>query len=238
MNTPTQKTSILVRPIGLAGILLLVLLPGILICRAADFPAPSGRFTFEGKKQIGTATLNDSIITNSSLYVTGEYKWPPAVFRPLVLSYHRFTVVTKIRPDFVNYGATLLVGGTGHRWFIISANKDGKIELSFNNHAFRHPVEGLTITNGQWTTLALAFDLQAKRAVIYANGTRADEIVLPENFDLAVVNDMKWKESDKELTFTDGATGGTFRGLVAGLLTFDSILSPDQVRLLFPTKRR
>jgi len=50
------------------------------------------------------------------------------------------------------------------------------------------------------------------------------------------MNDEKWKEADKVLTFTDCANGGTFRGLVAGLLTFNSVLTSNQVSLLFPNK--
>ena len=212
----------------------LALLLNVMACHAADFPAPSGRFTFDGTRYTGTVTLLDPIITNSSLYLTGEYKWPPAAFRPLIFNYQRFTVAAKLRPEIVSHGVTLLAGGTAHRWFVLNTDKDGRVELSFNNHEFRHAVEGLTVTNGQWTILALTFDLQSKRAVVYANGKRADEIVLPETFNLDIINDLKWRDSDKELTFTDCSGGGTFRGLVAGLLAFDSTLSSNQVRLLFP----
>jgi len=220
----------------LVGYSALVLLLNTLTCRAADFPAPSGRFTFEGKPYIGTATLTNSIITNSVLYFSGKYEWPPEVFRPLALDYRRFTVVAKLRPESISQGITLLVGGIDCRWFVLDADKDGRVELSFNNHAFSHPVEGLTITNGQWITLGLTFDLQSRSVVVYANGKRADGILLPETLDLQIISDAKWKDSDKHLTFTDGANGGTFRGAVAGLLTFNTVLSANQMRLLFPNK--
>lgn len=228
-----QPVSVAMRLVGLVALVLLVSAGP---AYGADFPTPSGKFTFEGKRRVGSATLADATITNGWLYLSGEYKWPPALFWPSALDYQRFTVVAKLRPENTSHGNTLLVGGTGHRWFVISTDNDGRVQVSFNNHEFRHPVESLTITNDRWITLALAFDLKAKRAVLYADGKRADEIVLPDNFDLAVINDAKWRDSDKHLTFTDGANGGTFRGLVAGLLTFDAILSPEQVPRLFPKK--
>jgi hypothetical protein len=217
-----------------------------LICHAADIPAPSGRFTFEGKPYTGTVTLTNTSVTNGSLYLNGHYHYHDqrdgrpfgepytALFRPLAFDYQQFTAVVKLRPEDISHGATLLAGGTGHRWLVLSADKDGRVELSLNNFQFRHPVASLTVTNGQWITLALSFDLQRRRVVIYANGAGADEVQLPKEFVLDVMNDVKWKEPDKVLGFTDYAHGGTFRGLVAGLLTFNSTLAPNQVRPLFP----
>jgi len=219
----------------LAGYSALVLLLNTICCGAANFPAPSGKFTFEGKPYVGTPIITNAVITNNSLFFPGKYNWLPDLFWPLVFNYQQFSIVVKLRPENISY-ATLLVGGTGHRWLVVNTDKDGRVKLSFNNHQFRHAVDSLIITNGQWTTLALTFDLQARKTVVYANGKQAEAIVLPEAFVLDVMNDEKWRESDKVLTFTDGATGGTFRGLVAGLLTFNSVLSPNQVRLLFPNK--
>jgi len=50
------------------------------------------------------------------------------------------------------------------------------------------------------------------------------------------MNDAKWKEYDKVWTSTNYSNSGTFHGLVEGLLTFDAILSDDQVRQLFPKR--
>jgi len=231
----------------LAQMSFLLLLLNASVCHAAGFPAPSGKFTFDGKSYTETATFTNTSITNKSLYLNGEYftgyvgkeaerrgKGYTAVFRPLVFDYRKFTAVVKLCPENISHGATLLVGGTSCRWFVMRAGSDGRIELSFNNFQVRHPVESLTVTNGQWLTLAITFDLQSRRVIIYANGTRADEVVLPEDFALDVMNDAKWKESDKVVTFTDYANGGTFQGFVAGLLTFNSILAPNQMRRLFP----
>lgn len=91
------------------------------------------------------------------------------------------------------------------------------------------------MTNGQWTTLALTVDLQTKAIVTYANGNQVDELLLPKDFVSNVMNDEKWKDHDKVLTFTDFSDGGTFHGLVAGLLTCDAILTGDQVRHLSRT---
>jgi hypothetical protein len=205
---------------------------------AAALPAPTGRFTFEGKPYIGTASTTNTVITNNSLYLNGVYftrfgKPSKADFKPTVFDYRRFTVVVKLQPEN-SCEKTLFAGGTSCRWFVLRTDKRGRAELSFNNLELRHPVEGLAVTNGKWITLALVFDLQSRRAVVYADGRRADEVILPKEFDLAVINDTRWRESDKVLTFTDYSNGNTFEGLVAGIITFDTILSADQVRRLFP----
>lgn len=234
--------------IAAVGLLSLLLAPDVSTASAAGFPVPSGKFTFEGKPYIGTAILTNTSVTNAALFLNGEYstdywgdgkpggKGYTAVFRPSLLHYERFTAVVKLRPEKISAGATLLAGGVSCRWFVLTSDQGGKIELSLNNHAFRHPIPNLTLTNGQWITLALTLDLQAKTIALYANGNRVDELRLPEDFVLDVVNDETWKEHDKVLTFTNYSYGGTFHGLVAGLLTFDAILTGDQVRQLFPKK--
>jgi hypothetical protein len=234
------------RLLGVLGLLSLLSAAGVSTGRAEGFPLLSGKFTFEGKPYVGTATLINTSVTNAALFLNGEYstdywgdgkpggKGYTAVFRPSVFHYERFTAVVKLRPENISVGAILLAGGVSCRWFVLSSDQDGKVELSLNNRRFRHPIHNLTLTNGQWITLALTVDLQAKAIVVYANGTRVDELVLPEGFVLDVMNDEKWKEHDKVLTFTNYSYGGTFHGLVAGLLTFDTILTGDQLRQLFP----
>jgi hypothetical protein len=117
---------------------------------------------------------------------------------------------------------------------VLHADKEGRVELSLNNFKYHHPVEGLTVTNGQRIVLAVTIDLQSGELVIYANGARIDKVLLPTGFVFDVMNDAKWKKSDKVFTFTNYADAGTFEGLVAGLLTFNSVLSDNQIRLLFP----
>jgi hypothetical protein len=130
-------------------------------------------------------------------------------------------------------GTVLLAGGEACRWLVLSSDEGGEVELSLNNHEFCHPIQNLTVTNGQWTTLAMTVDLQAKTIVTYADGNRVDELLLPKDFVLDVMNDETWKESDKVLTFTDYSDGGTIHGYIAELLTFDSILTGEQVGRLF-----
>lgn len=228
------------------GVLSLFPTPGVLDCHAADLPTPSGKFTFEGKPYIGTATLTNTTATNASLFLNGVYffadgKPYTAVFRPTVFHYEGFTAVVKLRPEkevtpkqdwYPAPGNVLLAGGQAHRWLVLRCDRSGKVKLSLNNNNFNyptnHPIKSLTVTNGQWTTLALTVDLQTKTIVTYANGNRVDELLLPKDFVLDVVNDRQWKEADKVLTFTDYSDGGTFHGHVAGLLTFDAILTDDQ----------
>jgi hypothetical protein len=217
------------------GLTLLFLLSNTRFCYGADFPTPSGKFTFEGKNYTGTAILENTLKTNKSLYLNGEYysdKAYTALFAPVSFDYHRFTVVVKLRP--YSLGAPLLVGGRSCRWLGLYSITNGSVELSFNNFEFRHSVEKLTITNGQWITLAVSVNLPSKKVVVYANGTPVDEVTLPRDFALDVTNDEKWKESDKHLTFTDYSHGEAYRGLVGGLLVFNSVLSDEQVRRLFP----
>jgi hypothetical protein len=216
----------------------LLLLPIVSNSGAGTLPAPSGKFTFEGNPYIGTASLTNTAVTNNSLHLNGVYfmqfgKPSGAEFRPRVFDYRRFTVVVKLQPED-SREKTLFAGGTASRWFVIRTDKQSRVELSFNNFEFRHPIGSLAVTNGQWITLALVFDLQARRALVYADGRRADEVVLPKDFDFYVIKDATWREPDKVLTFTDYSNGNTFKGLVSGVLIFDTILSADQVRRLFP----
>jgi hypothetical protein len=219
----------------------------ILVCHAQAFPTPAAKFTFEGKPFIGTAILTNTIIQSNALYLNGEYssdywgdekqssKGYTAVFRPAIFHYDKFTVVFKARPeDTSGQKRTLLVGGPSFRWLVLSIRDQNHLELSLNNHAFHHLIENVTITNGEWSVLAVSFDLKARKVIVYFNGARAAQISLPPDFVLEIMNDTEFKEYDKAWTFTNYSYGGTFQGLVAGLLTFDTILSDEQVKRLFP----
>ena len=241
------------RFLSVAGLLFLLSAPGVPACRAADFPFPSGKFTFDGKPNIGTAKLINTSVTNAALFLNGvysvdcaQYRKPSdkgyvAIFRPAVFHYERFTAVVKLRPEsltpienlnpfITSPRTTLLAGGAACRWFVLSSDQDGKVELSLNNGHVSYPIHNLTMTNGQWTTLALTVDLPSKSIAVYANGPRVDELQLAKNFVFDV--DDEWKERDKVLTFTDYSCGETFHGLVAELLIFDTVLTSDQVRPL------
>jgi hypothetical protein len=122
------------------------------------------------------------------------------------------------------------------RWLALTVVETNRLELSLNNHRFRHTVENVAITNGAWITLAASFDQETRRVVVYVNGLRAEEIQLPGDFTLDIMNDEKFREYDKVWTFTNYSYGGTFQGLVAGLLSFNVILSDDQVKQLFSDK--
>jgi hypothetical protein len=247
------------RFLAVAALLFLLSAPGVPACRAGDFPFPSGKFTFDGKRNIGTAKLINTSVTNAALFLNGvysvdcgQYRKPSdkgyvAIFRPSVFNYERFTTVVKLRPESLkpienlhpentSPRTTLLAGGDSTRWFVLSSDQDGKVELLLNNGHVSYPIHNLTLTNGQWTTLALTVDLQAEAIAVYANGTRVDELLLAKDFVFDVDHDDDWKEHDKVLTFTDYSCGETFHGLVAGLLTFDAVLTSDQVRQLFPKR--
>jgi hypothetical protein len=211
-----------------------LMLLSTILAGAADFPKPTGKFTFDGKSYVGAATLEQAVVTNNSLYLSGEYTWPGIIFRPLKFDYDRFTVVAKLRPEKVSDGGTLLVGGLSCRWFVLQTDAGGNVELSFNNHEFRHTIANLVITNGEWITFGLSFDNGSKRAIVYRNGKMAEEIALPEAFVLDIPE--QWRESDKVLTFTDGSIGRSFDGFAAGLLTFNEALSAEQIRKLFPRR--
>jgi len=228
---------------------LILLILGALTGGASDFPAPSGSFIFDGRPYIGTTTLTNTSFTNKSLSLNGRYynadqhkRMPDgysyhANFRPLTLDYRRFTAIVKLCPADIAHARVLLVGGTAHRWLVLRADESAKLEICFNNHDFLHTAGGSRITNGQWITIAVSVDLESRRVELYVNGSRADELVLPQGFTLNVLNDETWRESDREFMLTDYGDGGNFQGLVAGLLTFDSILSSNQVRQVFPIRR-
>jgi hypothetical protein len=228
---------------------LLLFVASISICAATEPLSPSGEFLFDGKHPyVGVATVSNIMVRGKALYLNGKYStdyWGDdkkhvgytAVFRPSNLTYEKFTVAVKLRPEDVSGSkGTLLVGGASARWLALTVVETNRLELSLNNHRFRHTVENVAITNGAWITLAASFDQETRRVVVYVNGLRAEEIQLPGDFTLDIMNDEKFREYDKVWTFTNYSYGGTFQGLVAGLLSFNVILSDDQVKQLFSDK--
>ena len=224
----------------------LSLLVSISICAAAEPAFPSGEFLFDGKHPYrGIATVSNVTAQGKALYLNGKYStdyWGDdkqhtgytAVFRPSNLAYEKFTVAVKLRPEDISGPRNIfLVGGASARWLVLSVVETNRLELSLNNRRFRHTVDSVTITNGAWITLATSFDLEARKIIVYVNGLRAEEIQLPADFTLDIINDEKFREYDKVWTFTNYSYGGTFQGLVAGLLSFNTVLSDDEVKRLF-----
>ncbi len=222
-------------------ILFFVILINTTVCRAAELPTPTARFVFNGTRYIGTATLINTTIRDNALYLDGKYCYYctnasegyTAVFRPSVFNYQKFTVATKLQTEDFTNGRTLFVGGTHCRWLAINVNSQGRIELKLNNGRFSRDIEGINLIQGNWASITISFDLTAKKIVVYFNGNRASQILLPPDFVLEIINDSEWNKDDKAWTFTNYSNGRTFRGLIAGLLTFDTILSDDQVLQLF-----
>ena len=182
-------------------------LTNILVCHAAVFPAPSAKFTFEGKPFIGTAILTNTTVRNNALYLNGKYstdywgddkqgsKGYTAVFRPSAFHYEKFTVAIKVQPEDTSaQKKTLLVGGPSFRWLALHIGDQNHLELALNNRRFHHIIESVTITNGQWITLAVSFDLKARKIVVYSDGVRAEQILLPADFVLEIMDDTKFKE--------------------------------------------
>jgi len=216
---------------------------------AVILPSPAGEFLFDGKHPyVGSAVVTNVTVRGKALYLNGKYStdyWGDdkqyvgytAVFRPLNLSYEKFTVAVKLHPENISGGkTTLLVGGASARWLVLNVVETNRLELSLNNHQFRHTVDGVTITNGAWITLAISFDLENRKVFVYAHGIRAEEIQLPADFTLDIITDEKFKESDKVWTFTNYSDAGTFQGLIGGLLSFNGILSDDEIKQLLSDK--
>jgi hypothetical protein len=227
----------------------LFLLAGLAICAAAEVPSPSGEFLFDGKHPyVGKATVSNVTVRGEAIYLNGKYStdyWGDdkqhvgytAVFRPLNFSYEKFTVAVRLKPENIS-GAkkTLLVGGASARWLALTVIETNRIELSLNNHRFHQTLDNITVSNGVWITLAASFNLEARKVIVYANGIRIAEIRFPADFILDVMNDEKFRGYDKVWTFTNYSYGGTFQGLIGGLLSFDKILSDDQIKQLFSSK--
>ena len=227
----------------------LFLLVGTWFSEADTMPAPSGEFLFDGKHPyVGIATVSNVMVRGKAIYLNGKYStdyWGDdkqhvgytAVFRPLNFSYEKFTVAVKLKPENLSEAKkTLLVGGASDRWLALTVGESNRLEISLNNHRFHQTLDNDTITNGVWITLATSFDLEARKAIVYTNGIRAGEIQLPADFILEVLSDERFREYDKVWTFTNYSYCGTFEGLVGGLLSFNAILSDDQVKQLFSNK--
>lgn len=231
------------------GLILFLLLETIFVRATENTPTPTGEFLFDGKHPyVGTATVSNVTVRGQALYLNGKYStdyWGDdeqhvgytAVFKPLKFNYEKFTVAVRLCPENISVGKkTLLVGGVEARWLALSVVETNRLELSLNNHEFHQAVDNIIVTNGGWITLAASFDLESREVVVYANGIRAQKIQLPADFKLDLMENEERREQDKVWTFTNYANAGTFQGLVGGLLSFNTILSDEQMKQLFSNK--
>jgi hypothetical protein len=210
-------------------------------------PKPLAQFTFEepAKSPIPQPPpeLVNTTRIDGCLALSGQYEWGTAlgssraiqsgyraVFPTPSLDYKKFTVVVRLRPDDISRPKdTLLVGGITCRWLALSTSPKGELTLSFNNQKLLWPIKKVKIVPGKWTVLACSFDAAARKARVYVDGQRLEEISLPNTFKLDTsyhnVDDRVW-------SFTNYSNSGTFKGLVGELDVFGTVLTDDEIAAL------
>jgi hypothetical protein len=208
---------------------------------------PLAKFTFEdppkGPAPQPPPELINTTRAEGALVLSGLYEWGTAlgsnkpvqngyraVFPTPGLDFKKFTVVVRLRPDDISRPkGTLLVGGTACRWLALNTSPTGDITLFFNNQKTSSRLKKGKIVPGKWTVLACSFDANARKARVYMDGQRLEEIVLSNNFKL----EGRYRDVDDRVwSFTNYSNSGTFKGLIGELDVFNTVLTDDEVASL------
>ncbi|MSU45941.1 MAG: hypothetical protein EXS42_02135 [Lacunisphaera sp.] len=80
-----------------------------------------------------------------------------------------------------------------------------------------------------WTTIACAVDLPRQQVVIFQDGRRVGEILLPRDFVLDVLKNPQDLPSSNDLSFTNYSNGEVFHGWVDDLIIYNTILPSDEL---------
>jgi len=233
------KISTILRPAAV----LLGLCMSLEICPAADrvMPAPLAQFRFNGDGKDETKAnpafeLKNTQFKDNALYLNGKYEHNSstkdgyhAVCMTPKLDYTKFTVALRFKPEeFGSDQNNLLTGGKSCRWFGMNRSAAGNLTITLNNQRFTHEIKGAAIEKGKWTVVACGVDLSAHKVVVYLNGKESADIDLPKDFKLDVL-DSRFKDTDKNWSFTNYSIGSVFHGLVDGLVIYGEMLSPEEL---------
>lgn len=140
------------------------------------------------------------------------------------LNYRQFSVALRFKPLSIFDGMPFLVGGDGHRWIkLIHYDRTGT-NVCFDG-CFRVPV---SFPVGEWSTAALAVDLDNGTLDVYVNGELVLTHEIALTFRLGVAQDDNVHE--KEFSWVDYSVGRMFHGFVSELVVFNRPLTPDEMR--------
>ena len=126
--------------------------------------------------------------------------------------------------------ANILTGGVSYRWLGFE-HRDGHLQLTLNNHAFRHVFTNTTVSLNQWHRLVCAVSLPQRRVTTFLDGVALEAVQLPADFQLEVIGSPQ-EATDKVFTFANYSIGAAFHGCVTRLEVWDRALDAQEIAAL------
>jgi hypothetical protein len=123
----------------------------------------------------------------------------------------------------------ILTGGAYARWFGVNRS-GGVLNVTLNNHAFRHRFEGVKVKPDRWHNVICSVDLHRRQILTMLDGRLLEAITLPADFKLDV---DPAAEADREFTFADYSNGSVFYGYAANLKIFGRSLNGTELSDLY-----
>ena len=213
-------------------------------------------YTFNGSGlnsfgMVGSFELSNTEFVENTLYLNGCYEGGPkngysAIARMHWLGYSSFTVSLEFKPLSSSRSSNILTRlfnlssedmgnvvtcGTSYRWFGISRNENEALEVTLNNQDYVHTYEDDYVNGKAWNRVTCCVDLENLLIRTFLNSKKLEEVHLPSDFALRVVDSGK-KWTDKNITFTNYSNGKTLHGYVDNLKIFCKALSDEQVLAL------
>jgi hypothetical protein len=136
-------------------------------------------------------------------------------------------VALRFKRDRTEPGRNILTGGTESRWFGISLDMGGHLELTFNDGQVARPITGVELRADGWDWLVCSVDVPAKKCVVLLNGMMAGPIALPADFVLNAKPQLN--RMDNSWTFTNYADTRTFCGWVDEFLFYERELTTAEL---------
>jgi hypothetical protein len=124
----------------------------------------------------------------------------------------------------------ILTGGYGYRWIDFHREK-GALNLTLNNHSFRHRFSRTAVKVNRWHNLICSVDLRRREILTEFDGQLLEPITLPADFKLEAAAEPDGA-SDRRFTFVDGSQGSVFYGYAANLKLIDGALGRAELHAL------
>jgi len=122
----------------------------------------------------------------------------------------------------------ILTGGYGYRWIDFNREK-GVLNLTLNNHSFRHRFSQTAVKVNRWHNLICSVNLQRREILTEFDGQLLETIALPADFKLEAATEPEGA-LDRSFTFVDGSQGSVFYGYAANLKLIDGALGRAELR--------
>lgn len=129
--------------------------------------------------------------------------------------------------------ANILTAGTSYRWLSIERRLDNSLVLSLNNNSSSHHYTNGFVNVGEWNHLICSLTGTQAMVRMFLNGKQLEDVVLPDEFPLAVTLSDK-SDKEREFTLTNYGHGGTFRGYVDNLRVYSRCMDAITALALMP----